>query len=796
MKKINFPLSIGIILLTILLLISFFPEKFTKKDPNFEQRIRTYTVIENGKEVSKVDLGFWGPNKDNIMGVDEFNRDIYSRIIYGTKTTLKTALMIVLLRLLIAIPIGIIAGIGSKFISSVIRFFNTVFTAIPTLFIAFFILNIDYITELQLKESIIAFAIVLTALGWGKLARQVEERVGKIMREEFIEGEKAIGKSIYQITLQNMIPHLIPSLISLMFIEVGMVIFLLAQLSILEVFVGPRASLIRWGGAKPVLSSINPEWGATLSRILVHNRTGKYWIGLYPSLAFAIGILAFNLTGEGLRIEFEKRTSRVASSIRNIGFLISPRIYFQQIKRYKEYRRPVIIKSLCIVILLVYIFMPAATSLYPFQAELALAHMEELVDPKYEGRVTGFEGSFMAGNYIVEKLKEYGLEPYDGDNYFQSFPVDGESLSNVFVEEAEMILTSKTGEMHLYDLNDFNINSINKNDLLSNKYNEDGSFELKLLAKPSGYDNYIVNQEGIDHVVEVEFEEYYFMVTERAKGRYGRYNNGNGSGVFIIGVDDMPKDNATYVNEYYTISVSDELAKKLSEDVYEVLFKINKLKLPEYKARNILAVLPGKDWDEPDRLDNKKEVIIIGAQYDGAGIIEGNTSAITASSAAINLEIARVISQMEVQLDKTIVFAFWDGESTMNSGSYYYNIHDRIYQQNLYKIFYFDIGTAGKTEEMIINIYTVPHFQMEIYDMKNEIEKWLNKKKVKYKVEKAYNSTYNNIGDNMILKLSVTSYGSHYYGTMDDTPENINKTVLTNMGQYYIDLITMDENFK
>lgn len=782
MKKINFPLCIGIILLTFLLLISVFPKKFTDKDPNYEQIHRSYTVIENEKEYPKVDFPPWGPNEKNIMGVDELGRDIYARIIYGTSVTLKTALLVLFLRLLLAIPFGIVAGVGSKAVSTIIHFFNTVFTALPTLFVAFFILNISYVTNLEVDESIMIFGIVLAILGWGKLAKQIEEKASQIMKEEFIEGEIAIGKSKIEIAIQNMIPHLIPSLISTLFIEVGLIIFLLAQLSIFGVFVGPRINFIKIEGHRGWNTAVNPEWGSMLSRIVINNRIGNYWVGLYPALAFTIGILAFNLTGEGLRIEFEKRTSRVASTIRKFGFVFSPKVYFKQILRFKEYYKPVIVKTLSILLVVTYFNIPPPKSLYKFETDKAMLHLEELTKPKYEGRITGFEGNYMAGEYIIEKLKQYGLEPYDGENYTQSFPVfDLESVdnfTNVIVDEAYIDMVSKEGEVSSYELGeDFIFITVKQDDIFNEKILDDEGY-IRLTGSTASLIN-VEKMESSDRIMQRIYNDRF-----RARPNIS----------FLTLEEDMDIILPTYGDNVYNIIPKGDLAKRLNSDDYDVELKIKPARVPSYDGRNILAVLPGKDRSEPNNRDNKKEIIIIGSSYDG--IIGGNTSPMVTSKAVINLEIARVLSEMEEVLDKTIVFAFWDASWQSESGARYYNLKDRIFTQQDNSIYYFDIGTVNNKNNMNIGIHSPGAFQVETYEMKKDITKWLKKKKIDYKFKSSRNNTYYDIGLNMSLKIGVDSGNYMNLGTDKDNIENISRIQMTNMGQFFIDLITMNEHFK
>ena len=91
-------------------------------------------------------------------------------------------------------------------ISMFINLINTYFTAIPMLIFSYIILNIGYFRRLQMDRAIWAFAIVLTLVGWAKLAGIIEDNTRRIMGEDFIEGEIAIGKTKFQIAYQNVFP--------------------------------------------------------------------------------------------------------------------------------------------------------------------------------------------------------------------------------------------------------------------------------------------------------------------------------------------------------------------------------------------------------------------------------------------------------------------------------------------------------------------------------------------------------------------------------------------------------------
>lgn len=806
MKKVNFPLGMGVFLLIVLFTVSFFPKLFTKIDPTTTTQFKLIkTTNENGFATTSIEGHPTKPDGENILGTDELGRDIYARLIYGTRTTLKVAILIVLFRLLIAVPMGLGAGIGVTMLSYIIRFFNTIFTAIPILFLSFFILNIKYITTLSVEKSTIVFAVVLSVLGWSKLARQIEEKASKIMNEEFIEGEIAVGKSKLQIAVQNMLPHLVPSLISFVFIEVGLVIFLLSQLSIFGIFIGPRMPVMPMEGTTPRwFSAVEPEWASMLSQMLLYNKIGKYWVGLYPALAFAVGILAFNLTGEGLKIEFEKRTSKAVSMIRNFGFIFSPRIYWLQLRRFKEYYKPVIMKTLSVIILLTYVYMPPPKSVYAFQMDEAISVLEELVKPEYEGRLAGHEGNYLAGEYIVSKLMEYGLEPYDGVHYVQNFPLIKDSwyenlYETAIVEDAMIHLKDSSGEIVTYQLHkDFEITTFSRRDIGKEDF-MDGDGYISFNGVPINDVNEYVSmiKNGVDFtLIHVSnFKNTGYLLDEIFRRNTSEKLLSYIS--FATFEEYSPQIMPTFLRGNHIISAKGSLAEKLnSSNKYTVEVKIKPPKLSSNNGRNIFAVLPGADWDRPNDIEHKKEVIMIGASYDGTGILDGRASAIRASRAAMNLEIARVLSEIKEPLKKTIIFAFWDGETLSSAGSKHYNVYDRIFDQRYHEVYYFDIGYIGNDEVLGIDVKSTTLFKVDTYDMVKDIHKGLKGKKVKFVSRSPYSQTFYNIGENLYLKISAEGNANYFMDTDKDRVADINKKQMETMGQFFIDLITMNPHFK
>lgn len=402
MQRINFTLIAGIGIAVFLGAMAFFPHWFTDQDPNTQQpRIQMEETVVEGEIVRNYVRPPHPPNSEAWLGTDGVGRDLWTRIVYGTHTTFKTILLVVLFRLLLAVPIGVFAGMRFPLFSKGLRIFNTLFTTIPSLIFCFIVLNIEYIRNLPLNQSIPIFVAVMTMVGWPKLARQVEERTLKIMDEDFIEGEFALGKHRGRILKENVLPHLTPSILSGGFIEIGLVLFLLAQLSILGIFIGPSQGAMVIDGNPQWFTAMNAEWSNLLSRAPIDIRAGHYWLVLFPSLAFFIGITGSNLIGEGLKEEFDQRESRVVSWIQKGIHQLSPRLYVKQITKFKKYSAPIVIKTTLVLLIIGFVLYPTADSMVHFEVEESWEHLENL------GNQNG--GASGVKNYLIENMEKAKL---------------------------------------------------------------------------------------------------------------------------------------------------------------------------------------------------------------------------------------------------------------------------------------------------------------------------------------------------------------------------------------------------
>ncbi len=824
-KRINFPLLVGGVLAAILLFAYFFPEVITEKNPNVEEAAKYIEVRRDGEWVEEFATRPFPPNRENVMGSDEAGRDIFSRIVYGTRNTLRVAFLVVALRIMVAMPLGIIAGMGVKSISVFINMFNTFFTAIPKLLIAFVILNISYFRNLEMDQSIVAFAIILTLVGWSKLAAMIEDQTALIMEEDFIEGEVAIGKNPLQIGVQNLLPHLLPHVVSFLFMEIGMVLFLLAQLSVLTIFIGPRRMPLAEAFQGNFEMAFEPEWGSMLARApevirLYHDRM---WLTLFPALAFFFGVTAFNLTGEGLRIEFQKRNSQIVSFIRKGFFIASPKIYWMQLKNWKHYWKPVAGKTLTVMLLFLYFLYPAEASQHRFNIDQARGHLEELSHEKYEGRLIGFEGGKESGDYIIETLKSYNLEPWEG-SYTQEFSTLDESggyFERLIVEEA-YIEIQQGGGTETFELNkDFIIPALSKGVMepAEDGVNEEGWIEYlgKTITYHEDHNSVVITEEQ-QHFPLIEIENHrdihsqLYVSGQSVWGQSGGHNFPTASeprGIqYNMGILDTDLYDEelidTYSHNRTLIIPLENLRRALDGADVEINLFIKPPKLPGYPGRNITAILPGENWDQ----EGPKELIIIGAPYDGAytGGREGFSPAITATPAATSLEIARVLSTMEENLEKTVMFIFWDGEYSFYPfrirGSFQYHASQRTFQQAEFPYTYIEMGYTGSEnmDQLEINIMHGQKRSEASYLMRTSLSQRLQDLGIDYRMfDASHRWTTNSLYRMNMNSIFSMGFGGTYFSYMnrkEDHLETINLGKMEDLGQIILDTITMNPHLK
>lgn len=217
------------------------------------------------------------PSLSNWFGTDEFGRDIFLRIIWGTRYSLFMGTFAIGVAMLIGGALGAIAGFYGKRIDNVVMRFMDVLLAMPPMLLA---LTVVAALGTSLVNVVIAVAISYIPT----YARVLRASVLTVKEKEYIESARAVGASNFQIIVKFVIPNSLAPIIVQGTLGVAGAILTIASLS----FVGL--------GVQPPL----PEWGLMLSNARTYMREAWH-ITLIPGIAIMLTILSLNLMGDGLR---------------------------------------------------------------------------------------------------------------------------------------------------------------------------------------------------------------------------------------------------------------------------------------------------------------------------------------------------------------------------------------------------------------------------------------------------------------------------------------------------------------
>src|SRR6056297_3176307 len=400
LKKFNYSLFFGILLLILILVLINFKYSLIIYDPyssdlNRVEMIDGEFVIRDHPEP---------PSKINYFGTDILGRDIYSQIIYGASITLKIVLLAAIAKFIIAIPLAYIGAFGSKIAGSIINFFSSLSNAIPSLILCIILLSNGYLKNLELQQSIYAFAAVFTFVGLGRPSKKILAKGKEILNMNFIKGEITSGKSKFQIAWQNLTPHIVPYITVDFFFELSATLLLLAELGVFSIYVGKSLldPFTQQQIPYDVIPPFNPEWGGMLSSARIALTLRKPWIAVFPALAFFVSIMCFNFLGEGL---------------------------INEIEDFKNNKKIIATKGAIIMLIVFILFKPPFPSKVPVNIDSIENNLNEISRDYYEGRETNTDKQVEFSNYIAGKFKEYNLEPLVDENYVKEKNVESYSKS-------------------------------------------------------------------------------------------------------------------------------------------------------------------------------------------------------------------------------------------------------------------------------------------------------------------------------------------------------------------------------
>lgn len=217
------------------------------------------------------------PSMTHLFGTDALGRDIFTRVVFGARMTLKIGLTVLAIALAIGVPLGLIAGyFGGKVDEAIMRM-SDIFLAFPSLLLP---LAIAAALGASIMNAMIAIAV--SWFPW--YVRIVRAQVLTVKEEQYVEAARSIGVGRFRILTKHILPNSLAPVIIQGSMDMGYTVLTAASLSFIGV------------GAKPP----TVEWGLMVTDARAYF-LDFWWTVTFPGLAIFITVLAFNLVGDGLR---------------------------------------------------------------------------------------------------------------------------------------------------------------------------------------------------------------------------------------------------------------------------------------------------------------------------------------------------------------------------------------------------------------------------------------------------------------------------------------------------------------
>jgi peptide/nickel transport system permease protein len=226
------------------------------------------------------------PGGQYLLGTDEFGRDVFSRVLYGSRTSLAYGLGSSFLSLAVGVPIGLWAGYKGGRVDELLMRVLDVMMSIPPLLLGLLVLAV---TPPALWKTILAIGVI-TAPSAARIVRSVTLA---LREEEFVQAARARGESDAYVVFREILPNAWPAIIVEGALRITFGILLGAALSFLGL------------GAQPPSS----DWGLMIAEGRA-NVTVVPWVSIFPGLAMLLTVIGFNLFGGGLRDVLDPRMVR------------------------------------------------------------------------------------------------------------------------------------------------------------------------------------------------------------------------------------------------------------------------------------------------------------------------------------------------------------------------------------------------------------------------------------------------------------------------------------------------------
>ncbi|MBX9990712.1 ABC transporter permease [Phreatobacter oligotrophus] len=217
------------------------------------------------------------PSWMHWFGTDEVGRDIFSRIVYGTRASLSAGVISVAIAIAAGVPLGLLAGYAGGWVDALISRITDAMLASPFLILA---IALAAFLGPSLQNAMIAIGITATPV----FVRLTRGQVLSIKMEDYVEAARAVGNTKLRIAFTHILPNVMPQLLVQGTLTIATAIIAEASLSFLGLGQQPPA----------------PSWGSMLN-VAQRFLSNAPWMAVFPGIAIFLTVLSFNLLGDGLR---------------------------------------------------------------------------------------------------------------------------------------------------------------------------------------------------------------------------------------------------------------------------------------------------------------------------------------------------------------------------------------------------------------------------------------------------------------------------------------------------------------
>ncbi|MDG5789648.1 ABC transporter permease subunit [Evansella sp. AB-P1] len=241
------------------------------------------------------------PSSEFWLGTDSLGHDMFQQLVLNGQNTLLLVFLIVILRFMIAVPLGYFARKKTGFIFWTIEKSHHYLSALPVLLLVILFMNLAIVEASSMRMGLVIMFIVVIEVG--RLSYILSNDIHLFYQKPYYEATKMIGSTFWHRFKKYDLRHIGPTLAVMFMLELAKVMLLIGQLGFLSMFISQQWFTLEGGGIE--IQNRFGTWGSLLADTRDHIRH-EFWIPLAPVIAITFAMFTFHLCAEALKKYFSK----------------------------------------------------------------------------------------------------------------------------------------------------------------------------------------------------------------------------------------------------------------------------------------------------------------------------------------------------------------------------------------------------------------------------------------------------------------------------------------------------------